>query len=307
MEENIVVTRQLAKRYGKFEALLPTDFELKKGKILGLVGRNGAGKTTLLKLLTGQTEPTGGTMALFSADSASGLSKARRRVGAIVETPAFYPNLTAEQNMEYYRIQRGIPDKGRIAYALAQAGIDNTGKKKYKDFSLGMKQRLGIALTMLSEPDLLVLDEPLNGLDPMGIMEVRSLLQRLNRDKEITILISSHILGELSAVATDYAFIDQGKMVEQISAAELNQKCRRYIELKVAQPEKAAAILEQKLGCSQYEVLPEGVIHIYAHLDQPAKIASMMVEGQVELSAIESKGADLESYFIKLVGGGRNA
>lgn len=307
MEQAIIETRELAKRYGHFDALLPMDLKVGKGKIFGLIGRNGAGKTTLLKLLTGQTEPTGGTMALFSEDTPKGLSQARKRMGVIVETPAFYGNLTAQQNMEYYRIQKGIPDTSRIPYVLAQAGIEDTGKKKYKDFSLGMKQRLGIALALLSDPDLLVLDEPLNGLDPMGIMEVRSLLQRLNRDKEMTILISSHILSELSAVATDYAFIEKGQMVEQISAQALHEKCRRFIELKTSQPQKAATVLEQKLGCSQYEVLADGSIHVYDFLDQPEAVAAAMVEGQAGLMGMESKGVDLESYFMKLVGGEQNA
>jgi len=307
MEEKIAVTRQLCKRYGQFTALAPTDFELKKGQIMGLVGRNGAGKTTLLKLLTGLTDPTGGTMELFSGETPSELSRARKRMGIIVEAPAFYPNLTAAQNLEYYRLQKGIPERSRIDYVLTEAGIESTGKKKYKDFSLGMKQRLGIALALLSDPDILILDEPLNGLDPMGIVEMRTLLQRLNRQRDLTILISSHILSELSAIATNYSFIEQGRMVEQISAEALHEKCRRYVEVKVDQPQKAAALLERELKCDQYEVLPGGVLHIYACLEQPEKIAAALVGGQIALSVIQSKGADLEQYFVDLVGGERRA
>ena len=307
MDERVLITRKLTKRYGHFTALAPMDLSVDKGQILGIVGKNGAGKTTLLRMITGQTEPTDGDICLFSQTTAAGLLRARRRTGAIVEAPAFYPNLTAFQNMEYYRIQRGIPDRDRIRYALTQAGIEDTGKKKYKNFSLGMKQRLGIALTLLSSPDLLILDEPLNGLDPMGIVEMRNLLQRLNKEKGITIIISSHILGELSNVATDYAFIDQGQLIEHISAKELHKKCKRYLEIRVDNQEKAAALLEQRFSCTDYEVLPGGVIHIYEGAGEPAKISAMLISGGVALSAIEAKGADLEEYFVSLLGGERRA
>jgi len=243
MEESILITRNLSKSYGKFEAVKDTNINIKKGSIYGLVGKNGAGKTTLLRMIAGQTMITSGEIQLFSETT-------------MIETPSFFPYLTAEENLEYYRVQRGIAGSECIKQLLKDVGLEDTKKKKFKSFSLGMKQRLGLALAMMNNPDFLVLDEPINGLDPMGIVEIRNLLLKLNEEKNITIIISSHILSELASIATEYGFIERGQMVEQISAEELKEKCKECLEISVDNAEKAAVLLEDKLNCHEYEVLP---------------------------------------------------
>ena len=213
MSEPILVTRALTKKYGGAAAVEGVDLYIEKGQIYGLVGRNGAGKTTIIRMLTAQTVPTSGEIELFGETDEKGISAARARVGAMVEIPSFYPYLTARENLEYYRRQRGIPGEACVDRALEQVGLHDAGKKKFKQFSLGMKQRLGLALALMNHPDLLLLDEPINGLDPEGIVEFRSILLELNRQRETTILISSHILSELSNIATHYGFLDQGENV----------------------------------------------------------------------------------------------
>lgn len=281
--------------------------ELKRGEIYGLVGKNGAGKTTFLRLITGQAFQTEGTLSLFGATSQRDLNEQRKRIGAIIEIPSFIPYMTAEQNLEYYRLQRGIPGKECVKEVLKEVGLQDTGKKKYKSFSLGMKQRLGLALALMNKPELLLLDEPINGLDPFGIVELRNLLIKLSREKNITILISSHILTELSNLATYYGFIDNGKLLRQLSADEISQDNNKYIELRVDKVEAMAALLETKLGCISYKITPNFEIHLYDYLDQPTKISQLAVNNGIGLYSMTVKDIDLESYFIQLVGGNANA
>ena len=299
--------RGLTKRYGNALAVDHVDLHLEKGQIYGLVGRNGAGKTTIIRMITAQTTPTEGEITLFGANTPKALASMRARTGAMVETPSFYPYLDARQNLEYYRIQRGIPGKHAVEEALEAAGLTDTGKKKFKHFSLGMKQRLGLALALMNRPDFLLLDEPINGLDPEGIVEFRNLLRRLNQERQTTILISSHILSELSNLATCYGFLDHGIMLEEISAQRLEEKCRACLELHVDDAPTASLILEKTLGTHDYEVINAAVIRLYSHLDQPGAVARAMVEGGVTLSALESRGANLEDYFLNLIGGARHA
>ena len=307
MSELILRTRELTRRYGRTLALDRASLSVEKGQILGLVGRNGAGKTTLIRLISGQSRPTSGELALFGASSPSALDRARSRTGVMVETPAFYPYLTAEQNLEYYRIQRGIPGRSCVDEALELVRLTGAGKKKFKTFSLGMKQRLGLALALMNRPDLLLLDEPINGLDPEGIVEFRNLLLRLNQERQTTILISSHILSELANLATCYGFLDNGMMLEQISARALEEKCRACIEARVDDASRAALVLEQSLGIRDYEVLPGHLLRIYSSLDAPHRVAQALVEGGVALQSIESRGANLEDYFLSMIGGVRHA
>ncbi len=306
MREIILSTRNLTKKYGSTAALSNISLEVKQGEIYGLVGKNGAGKTTLLRLITGQAFTTEGEIALFNQASQAGLNQGRRRIGSIIETPSFYANLTAEQNLEYYRIQRGIPGADCVEEALEEVALNNTGKKKYKSFSLGMKQRLGLALALMNRPELLLLDEPINGLDPFGIVEIRNLLIRLNQEKKITILISSHILSELSSLVTNYGFIDKGTLVKQLSGEELSKECGRYIELKIDKPDVMAALLETKLGCINYKINPDYSIHIFDYLDQPFKISELAVTNGIALHSVTVKEINLENYFIQLVGGESN-
>ena len=255
MANEILVTRGLTKRYGNHLAVDHVELSIQKGQIYGLVGRNGAGKTTIIRMVTAQTVPTEGEVSLFGASGERELSKMRARTGAMVETPSFYPYLTARQNLEYYRIQRGIPGRRVVDEVLEEVDLAGTGKKTFKNFSLGMKQRLGLALALMNRPDLLLLDEPINGLDPEGIVEFRNLLLRLNQERQTTILISSHILSELANLATCYGFLDNGMMLEQISARALEEKCRACIEARVDDASRAALVLEQSLGIRDYEVL----------------------------------------------------
>lgn len=307
MPELVLKTDCLTKRYGQTAALDGVTLTLEKGQIYGLVGRNGAGKTTLIRMVAAQTTPTQGSLALFGKTEEKELGDARRRMGAMVETPSFYPYLTARQNLEYYRLQRGIPGKECVEEALELVNLTHTGKKSFKTFSLGMKQRLGLALALMNHPDLLLLDEPVNGLDPEGIVEFRNLLLELNAQRQTTILISSHILTELSAIASMYGFLEKGRLLEQISAPALAEKCRACLKLTVTDVARAATVLEQALGTLEFEVLPRQVICLYSYLDRPEQVTNALFQGGVGLLSVESKSANLEDYFLRLIGGGVHA
>lgn len=302
MAQTILATRQLTKRYGAAMAVDHVSLSLQQGQIYGLVGQNGAGKTTLLRMLTGQTLPSSGELELFSESSPAGLDRQRANLGAVVETPSFFPFFTARENLEYYRRQRGVVGKGCIDDALHLVDLSNTGSKKFKDFSLGMKQRLGLALALMNRPALLLLDEPINGLDPMGIAHFRTLIQRMCEENGVTVLISSHILSELESLATCYGFIHHGKLIEQISEKVLRERCRECLELMVDSAEKAAVAIERELGCTNYEILPGGKIRLYAFLEAPAKVTHVLAANGVEISGVVNQGSNLEEYFLQLIG-----
>ena len=301
MKEPILVTRGLCKTYGGATVVDHVDLHIEKGQIYGLVGKNGAGKTTLMRMVTSQTMPTSGEIELFGATEERALSRMRTRIGAMVETPSFYPFLTAVQNLEYYRRQRGIPGKECVAEALELVELSHTKNKKFKNFSLGMKQRLGLALAIMSRPDFLLLDEPINGLDPMGIVEFRDILLKLNAERRVTILISSHILSELSNLATHYGFIDGGRMLQQISAEQIQERCRECLELTVGDTAKAAVALEKGLSCRDFEILPENRIRVYAFLGEPGRVTQVLTDAGVSISSINTHGTNLEEYFLGLL------
>lgn len=307
MAENVLELRSLTKRYGNNVAVNRADLSIAQGEIYGLVGLNGAGKTTIIRMISAQTIPTAGEIVLFGATGERALSRMRARTGVMVETPSFYPYLSALDNLEYYRLQRGIPGKHVAEEALESVGLANTGKKKFKHFSLGMKQRLGLGLALMNRPDLLLLDEPINGLDPEGVAEFRQILRTLNRERQTTILISSHILSELANVATRYGFMEQGKILEEISAEALHDKCRICLRLEVDDAARAAAILQTQLGTDKFEVLSGNAIQLYDCLDDPKRASYALAQNGVALLAMEQKGADLEAYFLNLIGGGRHA
>lgn len=280
---------------------------IRKGDIYGFIGKNGAGKTTLIRLITGLIHKTNGEIELFGGSSESELNAARAMVGSLIETPAFYGNMTARENLEVPRLVRNIAGKSCIDEVLKLVGLEDTGKKKVKNFSLGMRQRLGIANALIGNPRILILDEPINGLDPMGIVEIRELLKKVNREKDVTILISSHILGELSELATCYGIISNGKLIEEISAEALNEKCRQYIELKVDDTARTVTLLEKDLQITNYEVLENKLIKIFDHLDEVGKINSVISRGGIIVEKIGVTGENLEEYFVSRVGGAENA
>ena len=255
MKEAVLKTYNLCKKYKDQMAVVNVSMTIRKGDIYGFIGQNGAGKTTLIRMITGLARRTSGEIELFGGSGEEALNKGREFIGSLIESPAFYKNMTARENLEVSRLVRNIPGKECIDEVLNLVGLKDTGKKKVKDFSLGMRQRLGIANALLGNPKLLILDEPINGLDPMGIIEIRELLKKINKEKDITILISSHILGELSEMATTYGIIANGKLIEEISSSELSQKCRQYIDLKVDDAKKAVILLERQFGITDYEVL----------------------------------------------------
>lgn len=307
MKDTVLKTKDLSKKYKKTFAVDHVNIEINKGDIYGLVGKNGAGKTTLLRMITGLIVPTSGDMELFNETSSEGLNKARMRTGCIIETPSFYPYLSARKNLEYYRIQKGIVENNVIDEVLSIVGLSEVGNKKFKNFSLGMKQRLGLALAMMANPDVLILDEPINGLDPTGIVEFREILLKLNRERNVTIIISSHILTELEQLATTYGFIHEGKFIEQISAKNLEEKCKSCLAIKVKNTNNAVVVLETKLNTTNYEVLNNNEIKLYDYLEEPELVVETLVNNGVKVSSIVQTGTNLEDYFIKLVGGNRHA
>lgn len=305
--KEVIKTYKLSKLYKNCNALIDANITVNQGDIYGLVGNNGAGKTTLLKILTGQSQLSSGSFELFSKSSEKDLNLVRKKTGVIIETPSFYPKLTVFKNMEYYRLQRGIPGKEKIDKVLKEVGLYEAKKKKFEDLSLGMKQRLGLALAMMNEPDLLILDEPINGLDPSGIIEIRNLLLKLNKEKNITILISSHILTELSNIATCYGFLNKGRLVEELSAKDLEKKCQSFLEVKVTNSKKLAALLEQNLGYKEFKVISEDVIQVFDINRSPEEISELAISNKIGLMALDEKSINLESYYMSLMGVAENA
>lgn len=303
--EYILETEGLSKTYGHFRALSGLSMHVPKGAIYGFVGKNGAGKTTLIRLICGLQTPTAGGYRLYGTENtAREIEKARRRMGAVVETPSIYQDMTAVENIrQQYKIL-GRPSEDGILELLELVGLGDTGKKKAKNFSLGMRQRLGIAVALAGDPDFLVLDEPVNGLDPQGIVEMRELILRLNREKNITVLISSHILDELSRLATHYGFIDGGQMLREISAEELEAACRKCVRITVSDTVALSYVLDS-MGL-EYKILSDNQADIYGQVDVTELTMALSKEHCTVKSMLE-KDETLESYYINLVGGGDRA
>lgn len=303
MSEYVLKTRYLSKRFKDQIALNKVNLSIKKGSIYGFIGQNGAGKSTLIRIVSGLASPSDGSIELFGHSNGPELIKVRKRMGTMIEGPALYPHMTAVENLEAHRLLKGIPGKACIERTLTIVGLQNTGKKKAKNFSLGMKQRLGLAIALLGDPEFLILDEPINGLDPMGVVEIRELLKRLNQEYGMTILISSHILSELHLLATDYGIIHKGNLLEQLTVNELNAKCQQYLHIKVNHPEKAATIIETTLQTNDFEVMPNGVIKLFDYVDTPGKVSSILVNEGLVIEQFMPIGQDLESYFMNRIGG----
>ncbi|RIW34031.1 ABC transporter ATP-binding protein [Bacillus salacetis] len=303
MSDYVLTTGQLSKKYQKNMALDKVSLKIEKGSIYGFIGQNGAGKSTLIRVVTGLAYPSSGTYELFGKNSERDIIEARKRIGTIIEGPALYPQMTAKDNLEAHRLLKGIPGRECIDKTLKLVGLQDTGKKKAKNFSLGMKQRLGLAIALLGDPEFLILDEPINGLDPMGVVEIRELLKKLNREYGITILISSHILSELHLLATHYGIIHKGELLEQLSAKELQEKCQQYLHIKVDDPSKAATIIESRLTTQEFEVMPDGTIKLFASVDAPGKVSKMLTDEGMIIEEFMPMGEDLETYFSNRIGG----
>lgn len=298
--EHVIETNQVTKKYGSVPALDHVSIHVKEGSIYGLIGDNGAGKSTLLKLLAGQIYATEGNFQILGNSTESALQKMRKRMGCIIEQPGFHPYMTAQQMLEYYRIQKGIPDKAKVSQMLELTGIAEKKNCKCKNLSLGQKQRLGLAAALLGEPQLLILDEPINGLDPSGIIEFRSLVHRLNEEKNITILISSHILSELQQIATTYGFLNKGKLLEEISAGKLHEKCSNCIEITVNEIEKFTVLLEKNFSDESYKVLPDGSLRIYRPQREPEAYSRLASENQLYITGMKRIQSSLEDYYMEL-------
>ncbi|MCQ6557485.1 ABC transporter ATP-binding protein [Paenibacillus mendelii] len=305
MSEYVLKSNHLTKVYKQDYALHRVNMSIRKGAIYGFIGQNGAGKSTLIRIVSGLASPSDGFIELFGKKDAQDLSEARKRIGSIIESPALYPNMTALENLETHRLLRGIPGKACIEKTLTLVGLQHTGRKKTKNFSLGMKQRLGLAIALLGDPEFLILDEPTNGLDPMGVVEMRELLKKLNRENGITILISSHILSELHLLATHYGIIHKGELLEQLSANELNGKCQHYLHIKVNDAAKAAAVIEGELAAAEFEVMPDGTIKLYQYVDTPGKVSVALTAAGLVIEQFMPMGEDLEAYFTSRIGGER--
>lgn len=295
----------LSKRYRGFAALCGLNMHIPQGAIYGFVGRNGAGKTTLIRLICGLQEPTGGSFTLYGVKNTDArIGRCRRRMGAVVETPSVYMDMTAEENIRQQYLLLGRPSADGIAELLQLVGLDGTGQKKAKNFSLGMRQRLGIAVALAGDPDLLVLDEPVNGLDPQGIIEMRELILKLNREHGITVLISSHILDELSRLATHYGFIDGGQMVKEMSAEELEARCRKCIRVESSSSRVLARVLD---GLdAEYRIVDDLKTDVFADVQTTALVVEALKQNCV-IDSMKERDESLESFYMDLIGGVRHA
>lgn len=301
----VLRTNALSKNYKDFKALNGLSMNVPKGAIYGFVGKNGAGKTTLIRLICGLQEPTSGNYMLYGKKNTDKeIVKSRRRMGAVVETPSIYLDMTAEDNLKQQYCILGLPSYDGLTDILKLVGLENTGKKKAKNFSLGMRQRLGIAIALVGDPDFLVLDEPVNGLDPQGIIEIRELILKLNREYQITVLISSHILDELSRLATHYGFIDSGRIIKEISVKELEAVCRKCVSVEVTSTKMLARVLDSM--DVEYKVLNDRCADIYAKINV-SKLTAALSKENCEVISMQERDESLESYYVNLVGGGKNA
>ena len=299
--EYILTTKDLTKKYKKFKAVSKVNMHVEKGAIYGFIGRNGAGKTTFLKIISGLSSQTKGELTIMGKTGAE-LSSVRDKIGCLIEAPGIIPKMNAYDNIKMKCIAKGIHDKKYIEDLLTLVGLADTGKKPAKKFSLGMRQRLGIALALVGNPEMLVLDEPINGLDPQGIVEVRDLILKLNQERNITIIISSHILGELSKLCTHYGIINQGKLMIELSNEELIDKCSSKLDIEVSDTDKAIGVINE-LGIAKYKVTSTNHIELFENIEDSALINERLVKSGVAVSELSKNNEDLENYFIRLTGG----
>lgn len=298
--EIILKTNNLSKEYKDFKAIDNVNITIHKGDIYGLIGRNGAGKTTLMKIITTLTNKTDGDFTLFSKRDGE-LTESKKRIGTLIENPAFFNNLTAYQNLKYYAIQKGIADMKMVDDALRLVKLEEEKNKKFKSFSLGMKQRLGIAFAILDNPDFIILDEPINGLDPIGISDLRDTFKMLNEEKNITILISSHILSELYAIATHFCILEKGHVIKELTKEELDNECSKCIVIKTDDVIRVSNVLENELKTDNYTVISDNEIRLYDYLEQGSKVNKILSKNDINIMSLYETGITLEDYFKKVI------
>lgn len=299
--EYILRTNTVSKKYTNYYAVDKVSISIQKGEIYGLIGENGAGKSTLMKMIAGLVEPSEGSIELFGNFVPQ---TGRYRMGCVIESPALYTELTAKQNLEVFRKAYGLSSKESVQQILKQVGLSQYENEIVKKFSLGMKQRLAIGVALLGNPDFLILDEPINGLDPTGIQDMRNFLLKLNREEHITIMISSHILGELSKIATKYGIIKNGKLIEEITAKELNEKCQCCLKIKASDTAQAAILIEKNLHTKNYEILSDNNIRIFEYVDNPGIVNSLLVNHGIAVDECTVTKESLEDYFNEKMRGG---
>lgn len=302
--QEIIKTTNLTKIYGKQKSVDNLNITVKQGDIYGFLGRNGAGKTTTIRMLLGLIKPTHGKIEIFGEDLFKNKKSILKRIGSIVEVPGFYGNLTAKENLKINAKIIGVHKKNAIEEALEIVGLENESKKLVGKYSLGMKQRLGIARSLLHYPELLILDEPTNGLDPIGIKEMRRLIKTLAEERKITLLISSHILSEIEQLVDHLGIIHEGKLLEETEFDNLRKKNRKFLEFQVSNDNKATMLLENHFQIFDYEVHDEGNIRIFSHIGEQGAINKLFVQNDIEVNKIMMSEDRLEDYFTKLVGGG---
>ena len=303
MSDYLIETKQLTKIYGEQAAVKNIDLHVKRGRIYGLLGRNGAGKTTTMKMLLGLTQPTSGEVKIWRKTLRGNEKKLLPRIGSLIESPGFYPNLTATENLRIFATLRGVPNRNAIKDALDLVGLPYKNKKLFSQYSLGMKQRLAIALAVMHDPELLILDEPINGLDPIGIAEVRSFIRELCDARGKTILISSHILSEISLLADDVGIIDHGTVLEEESLEELEQKSSKHIHFTVSNAAQAARVLERDFQENHFSILDDHNIQLYNLTLPIGKIVTAFVANGLEVTEAHSCEESLEDYFRRVTGG----
>ena len=299
--EYILTTDNLSKIYGEKRAADAVSLHIKKGDVYGLIGRNGAGKTTILKMICGLSTPTSGSIT-FCGKTGGELTKEMNKIGSLIETPGLFPKMSAYQNIKVKCILCGKDNDEYIKSLLKQVGLENVGKKPAQSFSLGMKQRLGIALALVGDPEFIVLDEPINGLDPQGIAEMREIIHRLSKERGMTVIVSSHILDELAKVADSFGIINDGKLIDEFTSEELDMRCSKYTVLKTGEAEKTKKVLADN-GIKRYEILESGSIRINQEIEDTSKLIAALVGAGVPVYELASVQGTLEQYYLNRTGG----
>lgn len=301
MGNMVLETRDLSKQYKSQWALKHVNLRLQQGKIYGLIGKNGAGKTTLMRMIAGLGFPTEGSILLFGGEDSGGLEEKGKRIGSLIEEPALVTGMTAKENLHLQCLMKGIPNYEVEKELLELVGLTDTGKKKVKNFSLGMRQRLGIAATLIGNPELLMLDEPINGLDPAGVIEMRELIKKLCMYENKTILISSHNLPELYQVATDFIIIHEGEIREVLSHEELDERCKSYLSLEAVDASQLTAVLEEKLHTQNFQVMPDKSVKLFDCLEERERVGRILHENDVIITKMAVCGTSLEDYFMSVI------